>query len=413
MATANPYPDSSFGEVWEQGYNDGLNGVGGMFGNPPSDLNDDYVAKWKEGFRAGKVDAKTGVSVAPSAAPQQSTQQSPPQSQSQAPVQGGSQGSGEQVWNFTVEGKKFDNVSTSAAEKALTGLADGLERRIEYFEGYQVEFNKAADSHVMNFIIEAAGGGHWQPDEAIWGQLKDEVAKVKSAASGGQIIEAANAVTKASEDVQKAGEDWQSFLDHFWEGGNAVIEDLGHVVKASIFVEVVLANIATDGEASALIGAGDGSLNEMADQYIAVSTGKAKEMDWTKVAVDGVMGAVLGAAGGAVSEKWAGLMAKAAPGLVGADTSLMESIGSKFINTATGKAFTAAEMAAELEPVWGKIITNLPVNAVKDAITDLVNSGFGEKTSDESLADKILTTIEKTTWEEVIKDVVKDMFQPA
>jgi hypothetical protein len=403
MATANPYPDSSYGEVWEQGYNDGLNGVGGMFGTPPSDLDDDYVGKWKEGFKAGKVDAKTGVSVAPDPPPQPS--------QTQAPAQGGGQDSGERTWDFTVEERKFDNVSTSAAEKALAGLADGLERRIEYFEGYQVEFNKACDSHVMNFIIEAAGGGHWQPDAAIWGGLKDEVAKIRSAASGGQIIEAAEAVTKVSTDVQQAGEDWQRFLDYFQEGGNAVVEDLGHVVKASIFVEVALAEFATGGEASALIGAGDGSLNEMADQYIAVSTGKASEMDWTKVAVDGVMGAVLGAAGDAVSEKWAGLLAKAAPGLVGADTSLMESIGSKFINTATGKAFTAAEMAAELEPAWGKVITKLPVNAVKEAITTLVDSGFGEKTSDESLAEKILKTISDTTWEVVIEEAVKDSLQ--
>jgi hypothetical protein len=403
--TSNPYALTDYEQYWADGYVAGQNSPAKtLFPKPPDTLtSSDQADKWKEGWKAGRADAKAGISGDPATGQGQSSQlpSTPP-----PPSAGG----GEHVWNFTFNGKTFEHVSTDAAEKALVTIADGLERRIEYVEGYQIEFNKAASSHIMNAIIETASGFHYQPKQDVWGKLKPEVAAIKSAASSGQIADAVAKADKASTDVEAAAHAWFTFLDQWDKGGTNTIEALGTVVKVSIMVEAVAATALTGGGAAAGagIGAGNSGLTEMADQFVAQAEGKQHDFDWAKIGEEALIGAIVGGAGGAAEGPWAEALAEEAPGIVGAKTALLEKIAPTFIDSETGVAMTASQLAVKMEPLWGKAVTKIPFTVLKGIVHKLLAAGIEGKGDKKTIAATIIGDLQDDTIQMIIEQTLKE-----
>ena len=131
-------------------------------------------------------------------------------------------------------------------------------------------------------------------------------------------------------------------------------------------------------------------------------------MDWTKVGEEALIGAVLGAAGGAVEEQWAKYLAEEAPVLVGAETPVLKTIAAKFINNETGQVFTAAEMAVKMEPLWGRVVTKLPIAVIKGAIHAVVLKGIGGKPDEKTVARTIGSDVSDDAWTLAIETVLKE-----
>ena len=285
-----------------------------------------------------------------------------------------------------------------------------LARSVEYYRDYQKTFNETASSSVMNFIIETASGGHYQPDAAIYAQLDRQLDGIRAKISNGDIGQAVADIGPTSEQVGQAGKAWVDFLDHFEQGGKNTIEGLGGVVKVSIAVEMVAATALTGGGAAAgagIGGAGSG-LNEVVDQWVGISTGQKKEFDWSKIGEEALIGAVLGAAAGALEGKWAQYLAEEAPAVVGANTALLQRISATFIDAETGEVMTAAQLAVKLEPLWGKVVTKLPVSAIKGALHAVAVKGIGAGADEKTVAKTIGSDISDDAWQLAIEETLKE-----
>jgi hypothetical protein len=316
-----------------------------------------------------------------------------------------------QVYNFTLNGTAYENLTLDQAQAQLAKLVTSLNNRVTYYQGYQSEFGKVTNSF-MNFVIGTASGFNYQPDAAIWGTLTGEINDASSSASSGSIPDAATKLTTAATDVATAVKAWNDYLDNFYGGGNNVISALGTVAQLSIGAEAVMITVATGGAggaaASAAIGAGGSGLSDAVDQWVNINEGKQHDFNWKELGEKAVLGAVLGAAGGALGEKWAAMVAKYAPDVVGANTPLLEKIGQEFIDSNTGARLTAAEVAAKMEPLWGKVVTSLPGDAVKVAIEKMMAEDKGGD-GEESFARGLAGEIGDSTWEELVKTALKDL----
>jgi hypothetical protein len=325
-----------------------------------------------------------------------------------APHDGGGQTQG---WCFTLEGKGYE-VTPEAAQKAINEVAQTLASKVAYYKGYQEEFGKATNSF-MNGIIELASGhSPFQPDAAIWDTISGEIEAAKGSAASDPPGAAAN-LNKAEQALGTASEAWQTYLNHFYGGGDNVITGLGYVVKLSITIEAVaLTPTGAGAGAVAAIGAGNAGLSEMVDQWVSINQGKTHEFEWGKMGISAITGAILGAAGNAVQPAVAEAMAKYMPSIVGANTAFLESLGTKFIDNDTGVAVTAAKIAADMEPLWGKLISKVPVGIVKGAI----DAASGALTGSVSLEDgikKICEGISLDSLTDVFFDVLKEVLKPA
>jgi hypothetical protein len=324
-----------------------------------------------------------------------------------APHDGGGQTQG---WSFMLEGKGYE-VTADAATKAINSVADTLASKVAYYKGYQEEFGKATNSF-MNGIIELAGGAHFQPDAGIWDTISGEISSAKGSAASDPPGAASN-LNKAEEELGKASAAWQDFLNHFYGGGDNVITGLGYTVKLCITIEAVaLTPTGASTGVVAAVGAGNAGLSEMVDQWVSINQGKTHEFEWGKMGISAITGAILGAAGNAIQPAVAEAMAKYMPSIVGANTAFLESLGTKFIDNDTGAAVTAAKLASDLEPLWGKLISKIPVGIVKGAI----DAASGALTGSVSLEDgikKICEGISLDSLTDVFMDVLKEVLKPA
>jgi hypothetical protein len=402
MATTNPYALTDYESFWDDGYAQGLDSAGVLFAKPPDVIAADAQDKWKEGWKAARSDLKAGVNTS-SEPPAESSSDASGPSASSAAADG-------HRWTFEINGRKVEGATTEEAQKALRRVVDAIARSVDFYRDYQKSFNETAGSSVMNFIIETAAGGYYQPDEALYAKVDSEIEGIRGQISNGDIAEAVAAIGPVSADAEKAGQAWVDFLGHWDKGGTNTIKGLGGVVKVSIMVEMVAATALTGGGAAAgagIGGAGSG-LNETVDQWIAVSTGEKKKMDWTKVGEEALIGAVLGAAGGALEGKWAELLAKEAPSIVGANTPFLQKLATTLIDNETGQVMTAAEVAVKMEPLWGKVVTKLPMSAIKGALHAVALKGIGSGADEKTVAQTIGSDISDDGWQLAIETVLKE-----
>lgn len=313
-----------------------------------------------------------------------------------------------QVYNFTLNGTAYANLTDDQARAELAKLVTSLNNRVTYYQGYQTEFGKVTNS-VMNFIIGTAAGGYYQPDASVWGSLTSEISDAGSSASSGSIPDAATKVSTSATDVATAVKAWNDYLDHFYGGGNNLISALGTVAQLSITAEAVMITVATGGAggaaASAAIGGGSAGLSDAVDQWVNINEGKQQDFDWKELGEKTVVGLVLGGAGGALADKWAGLVAKYAPEVVGANSALL---GKTFIDNNTGERIAGEALAAKMEPLWGKVVSGLPGDAVKVAIDKLMSENKGGDGED-SFAKALAGEVADSTWEELIEKALKDI----
>ena len=408
MATTNPYALTDYESFWDDGYQVGLTSRGVLFGKPPEEIPADARDKWKEGWKAGKSDAKAGVTAR--AEPPAQSSSRPSQMSTEPSVSAEENTSHDRFWTFTINGRKVEGASTAEAQKTLGKVVATLARSVDYYRDYQKTFNETASSSIMNFIIETASGGHYQPDETVYAQLDRQLDGIRAEISNGDIGQAVADIGSTSEQVSHAGKAWVDFLDHFDQGGKNTIEGLGGVVKLSIAVEMVAATALTGGGAAAgagIGGAGSG-LNEVVDQWIGISTGQKKEFNWSKIGEEALIGAVLGAAAGALEGKWAQYLAEEAPGLVGANTAFLQKISATFIDAETGEVMTATQLAVKLEPLWGKVVTKLPVSAIKGALHAVAVKGIGAGADEKTVAKTIGSDISDDAWQLAIEETLKE-----
>lgn len=313
-----------------------------------------------------------------------------------------------QVFNFTLNGTAYANLTLEQAQAQLARLVTSLNNRVTYYQGYQTEFGKVTNS-VMNFIIGTAAGGYYQPDASVWGNLTSEISDAGSSASSGSIVDAATKLSTAATDVATAVKAWNDYLDHFYGGGNNLISALGTVAQLSITAEAVMITVATGGAggaaASAAIGGGASGLSDAVDQWVNINEGKQQDFNWKELGEKTLVGIVLGGAGGALADKWSALVAKYAPDLVGASSALL---GKTFIDNNTGERIAGETLAAKMEPLWGKVVTGLPGDAIKVAIENLMKEDKGGDGED-SFAKALTGEIAMSTWEQVIEKVLKDV----
>lgn len=308
-----------------------------------------------------------------------------------------------------MNGQEYD-VTTDAATAAINGFGQTLTNKVQYYQGYQQTFNQQTNSF-MNAIIEIAGGLHTQPDAGVWDNINGEVNSATGAAGGGDIAGAVGSINQAANDLQTASQAWEDFLNHFYGGGNNVITGLGWVAKISITVEAGLITVATGGAggaaAAGAIGAGNAGLSEAVDQWVNINQGTQHDFEWGKLGLAAVMGGILGAAGDAVQPKVAELLAQYLPGIVGANTAFLESLGTKFIDNETGEAMTAAAVATKLEPLWGQIVSKIPVGVIKGVVQSAFDSLAGVSSFEEGIK-QIAGDISLDSISDVITDVLKE-----
>lgn len=414
MATANPYALTDLEPFWADGYQQAQANPSALFGKPPEDLSPDSKDKWKEGWRAGKQDLRDGQSQpdASDSSEQDAAATDAPLASPAGPAGTGGGGREERLWVFTVDGTKYEGVTTEEAGKALDRVATALERRVSYYSGYQETFNQTATSSVVNAILETASGFHYQPSSAVWEELDKEIAAVRAALSAGRIDDAATEAATTSEAVSVAAKAWNDFLDHFYQGGDNTIEALGTVAKVSITAEAVMITVATDGAGNAAIGSavggGSSGLTEWVDQWVDINEGKQHAFDWHKIGEDALIGAVLGGASNGLSEHWAELLARYAPSTVGANTALLSRISTSFIDSETGARMTAEALAVKMEPLWGKAVTKLSATVLKTAIHSALSSAIGSGSDADSFAKTLADEISEEAWEFAIEETLKE-----
>jgi hypothetical protein len=111
-------------ETWAEGYDDGQHSKGQLFAKPPLMLTDKAKEKWKEGWKAGKADANSGVSQHQGGGPAGSESYGP--HAPAAPADG-------QVATGNHEWLAHQNAAGLVADRRLQIRYDGLVQGIQWF----------------------------------------------------------------------------------------------------------------------------------------------------------------------------------------------------------------------------------------------------------------------------------------